>query len=67
MKSYLIRAEKFFLPADCMDNGYLEVLDGKFGQWHELTNKDIATAIWQFLYPFRTDNLVPSFSNIVRH
>ncbi len=35
MKSYLIRAEKFFLPAGCMDNGYLEVVDGKFGQWHK--------------------------------
>ncbi len=35
MKSYLIRAAKFFLPAGAMDNGYLEIVDGKFGQWHK--------------------------------
>ncbi len=35
MKSYLIKASRFYFPAGCEDGGYLEINEGKFGQWHK--------------------------------
>lgn len=35
MQRYFIHAAKFFLPAGPVGEGYLEIVDGKFGHWTE--------------------------------